>query len=799
MKISYNWLIQYLDIELSLKHICEMLTDSGLEVESCQEINILDVIFERIVLGEILDFQVHPYAIYFNILQVEIGKSHILQIICGDTNIYKGKKVIIAPIETYILDNIGKKKIETINIHGIISYGLLCSFKKIGLQDNNFLFSNNEKLLGRPAKEFIKIKKDYCIDIQIPSNRIDAISHWGIARELYAILKARRFAVILKKPSVKNFKSSGNLNKFLIYINDTKKCKRFCGCIILGIKVAPSPFWIQQRLRCIGLYPNNNIIDIINFVMHELGQPLNAFDVEDIDGKEIHIKNQQKNTILKPLKDTELKISNNDLIICDAKKIIGLAGISVSNIKGTTKNIFLESAYFEPVSIRKTVKKHGRSTYSSFLFERGVDPAQAVYVLKRAAILIKEIAGGDIYSPTDIYPKHIPFFKTIIRYKQISRLFGKDISKQSIKKILSLLEIFILIEKKQSLHVYIPSYRIDVFREVDLIEDILRIYRYNHIKIPKFFYYSTNNKKTFQSFENDTSTLLNAQGFYEVVNLSLTRKEYIKFLEPIVLSTVKLLNPPSNEIAILRESLLFELLERISYNIKRNNSKLKLFEWGKTYEKIKNKINEKKLLVLIISGKEHKDHWLYNTGKYSFFYLKGVIEGIFSKFGLRNTQQKIKEDVLLEYALWFYHNDNSIVRMGRIKNKIIEFFDIKQDVFYAEIYCTIVFKIIQDYSIRFDSISQLPGTRRDLAILLDKRISFEELYQKIKSTREEIIKDIQLFDIYEWKNLQVDTKSCALSFYLEDKNKNLTEAKILKTMENIKKTLSKNLGVQLRK
>lgn len=799
MKISYDWLIQYLDTELSIKHICEMLTESGLEVESCQEINTLDGILDRVVLGEIRSFQAHPYAVNFNILQVDIGKDHMLQIICGDTNFSKGKKVIIAPVGSYIFDNTGKKKkLEIINIHGIISYGMLCSSKNLGLQDSNIIFIYNEKLPGTPAKEFFKIRKDYCIEIEITPNRADAMSHWGVARELYAILKARRYAAILHKPSVENFQSSINLNNLLISINDTKKCKRYSGCIISGVKIAPSPIWMQQRLRCIGLHPINNVIDIINFVMHEFGQPLHAFDVEYIDGKEIHIKTMQESVILNTLEDTELRTSNKDLIICDAKKTIGLAGIFGSNIKGTTKDIFLESAYFEPVSIRKSVKRHGINTYSSFLFERGVDPEQVVYVLKRAAILIKEIAGGDIYATTDIYPRHLPHFKTIIRYKQIHRLLGKEISKHSIKKILSLLEIDILIEDKQSLNVSVPSYRVDVSREVDLIEEILRIYGYNHIKIPNTFYFSTNleKKNTFQSFENDTSTLLNAQGFYEVVNLSLTRKEYIKFLEPTALSTVELLNPLSKEISVLRESLLFGLLENLSYNINRNNSKLKFFEWGKTYAKIEKKYIERNYLGLIISGKEHKNHWLYTSGMFSFFSLKGIIEAILKKLGIRNIQQKIKEDVLLEHALWLYHNEETIVRMGRIKNKVIEFFDIKQDVFYAEIYCTNLFKIIQDHSIRFEPISQLPGARRDLAILLDKRISFEELYQKIKSTREKIIKDIQLFDVYEGNNMQ--TKSYALSFYLEDKNKNLTEAAIVKTMENIKKTLSKNFGVQLR-
>jgi phenylalanyl-tRNA synthetase beta chain len=790
MKISYDWLIQYLDTELSLKNICELLTESGLEVESCQEINILDKIIDFVVLGEICDFQVHPYDLNFNILQVEIGKDHLLQIICRQINLFKGKKVIIATFGSYILDNIGNIKIlERININGIISYGLLCSSKNLGLEDSNILFISNDRLPGSYAKDFIKIKKDISISIEITPNRGDAMSHWGIARELYSILKARRYAAILHKPSVENFKSSGNLNNFLISVNDKKSCKRYSGCIISGVKIAPSPFWMQQRLHCIGLHPDNNIIDIINFVMYEFGQPLRVFDVEDIDGKEINIKNIQY---------TKFRKNYNDLMICDAKKTIGLAGISTSNIKVKTKDIFLESAYFESVSIRKSVKKHGIKTYSSFLFERGIDPDQVVYVLKRAAILIAEIAGGEIYATTDIYPKYISHFKYIIRYKQIHRLLGKVISKQSIKKIISLLEIDILIKNKQSLYIYVPSYRVDVSREVDLIEDILRIYGYNNIKIPNVFYFSTKikNKKTFQSFENDISMLLNTQGFNEVINLSLTRNEYIKFLDHTE-STIKLINPLNNEIAVLRESLIFGLLERISYNIKKNNSKLKIFEWGKTYEKIKKKYNEKYYLGLMISGKEHKDHWLYHSGMFSFFYLKGIIEGILRKIGLKNSKQKIKEDILLEHALWFYQNDNSIIRMGRIKNKIIKYFGIKQDVFYAEIYCTIIFNLVQDYSIQFEPISQFTEVRRDLAILLDKRISFEELFQKIKSIREKIIKDIQLFDVYESTNLNRDIKSYALSFYFEDKN--LTDIKIVKTMENIKKTLSKKLGIELRK
>lgn len=789
MKISYDWLIQYLDTEISIKEICEMLTDSGLEVESYQEIN--NLLIERLVLGEIRDFHTHPYSVKFNILQVDLGKDNTIQIICGDTNISKGKKVIIANVGSDILDNTGKKKqLEIINIYGINSYGLICSYKNIGLQKNNIIYIYNDKLPGSYIKDIFKIRKDYCLEIEITTNRIDALSHWGIARELYSILKRRRCVAMLHKPSVMNFQSK-NLKNFLISINDTDKCKRYSGCIISGVKIATSPIWIQNRLRSIGLHPNNNIDDIINFVMHEFSHPLNVFDVEDIDGKEIHIKTIQENRIAKFL------LNYKDLIICDAKKTIGLAGIFGSNIKRKTKDIFLESAFFETVNIRKSIKKHDIITYSSYLFERGVDYEQIVYVLKRAAFLIQEIAGGEIYAATVFYHKHIPHFKTMLRYKKIHSLLGKNISKQSIKRIIFLLEIDLFLEKNKTLNVSVPSYRENVYREVDLIEDIIRIYGYNHIKIPKTFYYFTNieQKKTFQYIENNTSSLLNAQGFYEVVNPSLTKNEYSKLLEPTTLYTVKLLNPLSKEIAVLRESLLFGLLERISYNIKRKNFKLKFFEWGNYYEKIEKKYNEKYCLGLMISGKEYRDHWLYKTGMFSFFYLKGVIEGIITKFGIRNPQQKIKEDCLLENALWIYYNNNPLIKMGRIKNKVIEFFDIKQDVFFAEIYCKFFFNLIQDYSILFEPISQLPGSRRDLAILLDKRISFEELYQKIKALRVEMIKEIQLFDVYEVKNLQREKKSYALSIYLEDRNKNLTESEIVKTIENIQKTLSKKLGV----
>ncbi len=794
MKISYDWLLQYLDFELSINEVCDMLTDSGLEVESCQELN--NIILERLVLGEILDFQEHPFSVNFNIFQVDIGNDHILQIVCENKTIFKGKKVIIAPIGSAILDNIGKKKqLEIINSNGIISYGFICSSCNIGLEDNNILYFFNENFPGASAKEVLKIRKDYYIDIEISPNRIDAMSHWGIARDLYAILKKRRNPAFLHKPSVKNFQSKKKKN-LLISINDTEKCKRYSGCIISAIKVTNSPLWIQHRLRLIGIHPINNIHDVLNFVMYELGHPLNVFDVEDIYGNEIHIKTIQENKTA--------NINNKDLILRDAKKQIGLAGIFGSNIKDikvTTKEIFIESAYFEPVNIRKSIKKHDIKTYSSFLFERGVDPEQIVYVLKRAAALIKEIAGGDIYAITDIYPRHIPHFKTILRFKKIHSLLGKEISKQSIKRIIFLLDIDILIEKKQSLHVSVPSYRVDVYREVDLIEEILRIYGINNIKIPKAFYFTTNleKKNKFQSFSNETSSFLNAQGFYEVINPSLTKNEYSKFSEPTALSTIKLLNPLSKEIAVLRESLLFGLLEKISYNIRRNNLKLKFFEWGKTYEKIEQKYNEKDYLGLMISGKDQKDHWIYKTGMFSFFYLKGVIEGILNKFGIRNTQQKIKEDFLLDHALWLYYNDDTIMRMGRIKNKVIEFFDIRQDVYYAELFFIIVLKIRKDYSIRFASISQLPGARRDLAILLDKRISFEEVYQKIKSKRIKVIKEIQLFDVYEGNKLQRETKSYALSIYLEDRNKNLTEAEIVQTIEKIQKTLSKKLGAQLRK
>lgn len=803
MKISYNWLIQYLDIELSVKQICDTLTHNGLQAEYYKEINTLDKSLEVVILGKIYAFYAHPYVQDLNIILVDIGKDHILQIICGYINIFIGKKVIIAPIGGLIIDSTGKKKkIERININGIFSYGFICNSKNLGLEDDNILFICNNKLPGTQGKEFLKIRKDYCLEIEMTPNRIDAMSHWGIAREIYATLKIQRSTVLLHKPSVKKFKSTVNLNKLLISINDIEKCKRYSSCIIDGVKITPSNVFLQNRLQCIGLQTHNNVIDTINFVIHEFGHPIHGLDIDDIDGKEIHIKKLQEKVIIHKSVDKELKINSKDLMVCDAKKPLGIAGTFCSNIQKTTKNIFLDCAYFETINTLKNVKKHGINTYSSFLFQRGVDPDQIIYIIKRVAILLKQISGGDIYTTIDIYPKDIQRVKTIIRYKKIHSIIGKKISKQSIKKIISLLEIDILIEKKQSLVVSIPSYRVDVLREVDLIEEILRIFGHKNIKTAKaFFYFSiTSKKNTFKYFENDVSVLLNSQGFYEVINLSLTKREYIKFLDLTILSSsmVKLINSYNKELAFLRETLLFGLIEKVSFNVKRNNLKLKFFEWGKTYKKIENIYNEKYILGLIITGKEYKNNWLDITGLYSFFYLKGVIEGILKKNGIRNIQQNIKKDVILENALWFFHNDIPIAKLGRIKNKIIESFDIKQDVFYAEIYYTIVFNIVQNYYIHFNPISQLPGVHRDLALLLAKRISYEEVYQIIKSTREEIIKDIQLFDVHEVNNLQKYTKSFALSFYLEDNNKNLSEIEIEKTMINIQKILNKKLGVLLR-
>ena len=808
MKISYNWLKQYLIFELPPHELCEILTDIGLEVESCEESKIMNPILDHVILGEIRSCMIHPNSDRLKLARVDIGQKEELQIVCRSlTNIAKGKKVLVALVGAHVFDREGRQIcLKKRKIRGVISEGMICSANELVLDRDykEILIINNSKAPpGIPASDLFKTGKDYLIEINLTPNRSDAIGHWGVARDLYAALKTRGYRAKLYKPKVEHFKPEKNVLNFPIYIESPDRCIRYSGCLIKDIKIKPSPIWLQKRLQALGLNPINNVMDIIKFVMYEFGQPLHAFDADYIEGKEIHVKTLSKGQSFKTLDQVNLTLSNEDLMICDTQKPLCIAGIIGgvdSRITKNTKNIFLESSCFDPISIRKSAKRHSLRTDSSFRFERGVDPEQVLYVLKRAVLLIQEISGGKTSELIDLYLNPVKAFEVKFRYEKINRLLGEIFPKERIKNIFSLLGIDILLEEDEMLRVSIPPYRVDVVREVDLIEELVRIYGYNLIKTSENFCFSINYEKklNLEELEEKTAMILNAQGFYEIINLSLTHHKYKKFIKDPSCQSIELLNPLSEELAILRQSLLFGLMERISYNINRKNTSLKFFEWGKTYNKKEGKYVENYHLALIISRKEQKEHWLHSNGIFSFFSLKGVVEALLKKNRVQRFTQQLIEVPLLDQCLLLAYQQKPLAHIGCVKKSIVKKFDIDQEVFYAEIYWESVVNIYQEDKICIQELPKYPGVRRDLSVLLDESITFEELYNNVKEIEQKLVKDTTLFDVYKGERLPKGKKSYTLSFQLEDPKETLTDQRIERVMKNIRNKLRKELNVEFR-
>lgn len=648
-------------------------------------------------------------------------------------------------------------------------------------------------------------KKDYLLEVNITPNRSYALSHFGIARDIYAALKVRKYKVEIHRPDIKNFKSEKSVLCFPISIKSPEHCIRYSGCFIKGVRISPSPTWLQKRLQSIQLNPINNVVDVTNFVLNEIGQPIHVFDSDNIKGEKIYIKTLSNNGI--PFQTVDKRkyiLHEEDLMICDTHRPLFLAGIlgSIhSSVTDKTQNIFLESACFNPMNIRKSVKRHAVNTDASFRVERGTDPEQVLYALKRAALLIQEIAGGRISEPIDLYPKPVKCLTIELRYETINRILGETLRKNEVKKILYLLDLNILSENKKMLRVSVPPYRIDVQNECDIIEEILRMYGYNRVKTSGTFCFSLKVEKKIPNYETTKekiSTFLNAQGFYEVINLSLTHSKYKQFFRSESFKDIELLNPLSEDCSLLRQSLLFGLLERVSHNINHRNTFLKLFEWGKIYGKKPDKYIENERLSLVISVKQNKKHWLHSKEFFSFFALKGIVEALLKISGVPHFEQILTEDNLLGKSILFTYKQYDLVRLGCVKKSIIEHFDIKQEVFYAEIYWEYLIKIFKVNRIVFKKLPKYPGVRRDLSILINRNISFEELYQESKKTEKKLLKEVHLFDVYEGEKLPKGKKSYALSFYFEDQERTLTVDRINHVMDNIRHALKKSLDAEFR-
>ena len=807
MKISYNWLKQFIKIDWNSEETAALLTDLGLEVEGVEKYESLKGGLEGVVVGHVLTCVSHPNADKLSITTVDLGDGNPVQIICGAPNVAVGQKVPVATIGTKLFDKEGNSfEIKKGKIRGEESHGMICAEDELGLGDSHdgILILDNSLVAGTPASQVFNIETDEVFEIGLTPNRADAMSHWGVARDLRAgIIQKNGNHAELITPSVNKFKVEKRTLKIDVKVEETKLAPRYCGVTISGITVKPSPEWLKNRLKAIGLTPKNNIVDVTNYVLHELGQPLHAFDASKINGK-IIVKTVPSGTKFTTLDAVERSLHEEDLMICDENGPLCIAGVfggMDSGVSETTTTLFLESAYFNPVAIRKTAKRHTLSTDASFRFERGIDPTITEYALKRAAILIQEVAGGEITSDIiDIYNKKIEDFSVVLNFENVKKIIGQEIPKETIKKILVSLDIKVTSVSDSSLGLIIPAYRVDVQREIDVIEEILRVYGYNNINFSNKLNATISNSSRTEDYkvQNAVASQLNSLGFHEMMANSLTTPDYIKLSENLREEyNVTIVNPLSNDLSVMRQSLLFSGLEAVSYNINRRNSDLKLFEFGKTYHKHPSNYEEIKHLSLFVSGNRTNESWTTTEKPSDFFLFKGYIKAVLSRLGIAKTQHKpITSDVFAEGMVIAVGN-TVLVEFGTVKKSVLKHFDIKQDVLYADFDWGAILKLLSN-KIKFTEIPKYPEVRRDLALLLDDSVTFDQIYALARQSEKGVLKDITLFDVYQGTNLPEGKKSYAVSFIIQDNTKTLNDSQIEKIMEKLIGTFQTELGASLR-
>jgi phenylalanyl-tRNA synthetase beta chain len=806
MRISYNWLKQFIKIDLKSEETSAILTDLGLEVEAVEKYQSVPGGLEGVVVGHVLSCEKHPDADRLKVTQVDLGTGTPVQIVCGAANVAAGQKVPVATIGTKLFDKDGVEfEIKKGKIRGQESHGMICAEDELGLGNSHEgIMILDEKLKpGTPCAKVFHIENDEIFEIGLTPNRADAMSHMGVARDLRASLLQKNSNIELITPSVSTFRIDKRTLKIDIDVKDSKLAPRYCGVTLSGITVKPSPEWLQNRLKAIGLTPKNNIVDVTNYILHDLGQPLHAFDASKINGK-IIVKTVASGTKFTTLDDVERTLHEEDLMICDEKGPLCMAGVfggKNSGVTDTTNTIFLESAYFNPVSIRKSAKRHGLNTDASFRFERGIDPNITEFALKRAALLIKEVAGGEITSDIiDIYPKAIEDFRVFLNFDKTTKLIGQELSKETIKKILASLDIKVTTVSDAGLGLIIPSYRVDVQREVDVIEEILRVYGYNNINFTKKLNATVSNSARTEDYkiQNIVAAQMNANGFHEMMANSLTTPDYVALSGMLKEEyNVVMLNPLSNDLSAMRQSLLFSGLEAVSYNINRRNGDLKLFEFGKTYHKLPSGYDEPKHLTLFMSGNRNEESWTVAQKPSDFFLFKGYINSILERLGICKIQNKpLTSDVFAE-GMAVACGQDTLVEFGTVKKSILKHFDIKQEVFYADFNWNLILKLIGT-KIKFTDIPKYPEVRRDLALLVDESVTFESIYAIARQSEKSLLKDINLFDVYAGKNLPEGKKSYAVSFTLLDSSKTLTEEQIDKIMSKLQKNLETELGASLR-
>jgi len=817
MKISYSWLKQYLNVSQTPEELSEILTNIGLEVEALEKIETIKGGLKGIVIGEVKTCQKHPDADKLSVTTVDVGEENHLNIVCGAPNVAAGQKVLVATIGSKLYFNDQEVTIKKTKLRGQLSEGMICAEDELGLgtSHDGIMVLPADVKIGTPAAKHFNITDDYQFEIGLTPNRIDAASHFGVARDLAAYLNLTSPTKAIL-PDVDSFIIDNRTLPIPVEVENSEACPRYSGITIANVTVTTSPDWLQNRLRAIGLTPINNVVDITNYVLHEVGQPLHAFDADRIEGKKVIIKTLPNETSFTTLDGVERKLSAEDLMICNAKKgmcIAGVFGGAESGVTETTKNIFLESAYFNPVWIRKTAKRHGLSTDASFRFERGADPNITIWALKRAAMLIKEIAGGEISSDiVDVYPNPIADYTVNLNLNYVNRLIGKDIDKQTAMKILEGLDILVVSNNNDELSLKIPPYRVDVQRQADVVEEILRVYGYNNIEISDKVEGSLayTNRPDRHKTINLISDTLSANGMNEIMCNSLTRKAYYETLTTFPVDNVaEIINPLSTDLNGMRQTLLFGGLESILYNINRKKPNLKLYEWGNCYYFNKEKSNKEKplkayteifKLAIWETGLDSDESWIKKQDTTSFFHTKGLLEKVFERIGI-HADLEVTDEVpndIFDYGIAYQTNGKVIAHVGKVSSKIAKAFEIKQDVFFAEVNWDNTFRLAKTKNVQFSEIPKYPEVRRDLALLIDKKTTFAEIKVIAQKTERKLIKSINLFDVYEGKNIDEGKKSYAVSFTLQDENKTLNDKQIDKTMQSLINAFSKELGASIR-
>ncbi|WP_066629466.1 phenylalanine--tRNA ligase subunit beta [Labilibacter marinus] len=817
MQISYNWLKNYLNVDIETDKVSKILTDIGLEVGGIEEVQSIKGGLEGLVVGEVLTCEKHPNADKLSKTTVNIGGEEALSIVCGAPNVAAGQKVVVATVGTVLYSGDESFTIKKGKIRGEASLGMICAEDEIGVGSSHdgIMVLPADVEAGTLAKDYFNVETDILIEIDLTPNRVDGSSHYGVARDLAAYLKSNGDEAELKLPSVEDFKVDNNDFKVDVAVENTEACPRYAGLTISGVEVKDSPDWLRNKLTAIGLAPINNIVDVTNFVLHELGQPLHAFDGDEIKGNKVIVKTLADKSKFTTLDEVERELSDKDLMICNAEEgmcIAGVFGGIKSGVKENTTKIFLESAYFNPVSVRKTAKRHTLSTDASFRFERGIDPNITVFALKRAALLIQEVAGGTISSDiTDIYPEPIKNFEVVVTWRNINRLIGKELSQETIKTIVTSLEMDILKEDDKGMLLSIPPYRVDVQREVDVIEDILRIYGYNNIEIPAEVHSTLvySDKPDDHKVKNIIANQLTAQGFNEIMNNSLTKPSFYEKLEKYPeKNVVALFNPLSNDLGGMRQTLIMGGLESIVHNVNRKNGDLKLFEFGNCYylnpegEKGSlDKYNEEHHLGVFLSGNMIGSNWNAQAREVSFADMRAVVGQIISRLNLPESmlaENEVENDIFIEGVSVSTKNKIHLVDYGIVNPELGKNFGLKETVYFAEFNWDNLLKIAGRQTLIYKEISKFPEVSRDLALLVDKSVTYGQIKAIAQKTEKKLLKSVSLFDIYEGEKLGADKKSYAVNFILQDENKTLTDKQIDKIMSNMIRNFEKEVNAQLR-